>query len=180
VSLSADGDTIAVSAPREDSGALGINGDQNDNSVQSSGAVYVFARDNSNWIQQAYIKANNSRPVSLFASSLSLRADGDSLAVGMRSDDSAATGINGPEDDDGALGSGAAYIYVRQGNTWQQQSYLKSSNTEYGDLFGSSVSMSADGETLAVGALGEDSAATGINGYQEDNSATSSGAVYLY
>jgi hypothetical protein len=45
---------------------------------------------------------------------------------------------------------------------------------------GTSVALAADGSTLAVGARGEDSSATGINGNQADNSASNSGAVYLY
>jgi hypothetical protein len=42
------------------------------------------------------------------------------------------------------------------------------------------VALSADGNTLAVGALYEDSNATGIGGDQTNNSASNAGAVYLY
>ena len=56
----------------------------------------------------------------------------------------------------------------------------KASNTGASDVFGEAVSLSADGDTLAVGASEEDSNATGVNGNQEDNSASSAGAVYLY
>ena len=42
--------------------------------------------------------------------------------------------------------------------------YAKASNTDANDQFGSSVSLSSDGNTLAVGAIGEDSNATGIGG----------------
>jgi len=58
--------------------------------------------------------------------------------------------------------------------------YLKASNTDTGDFFGTAVSMSTDGNTLAVAALGESSAATGINGDQTDNSTFSAGAVYVF
>jgi hypothetical protein len=47
-------------------------------------------------------------------------------------------------------------------------------------LGGGSVALSGDGNTLAVGALNEASAATGVNGNQADNSAAGAGAVYLY
>ena len=40
--------------------------------------------------------------------------------------------------------------------------------------------LSGDSNTLAVGAQREDSSAIGINGNQADNSATDSGAVYVY
>src|SRR5712691_7640885 len=59
VALSGDGNTLAVSAPYESSGAKGINGNQADNSVYSAGAVYVFTRAASGWTQQAYLKASN-------------------------------------------------------------------------------------------------------------------------
>lgn len=58
--------------------------------------------------------------------------------------------------------------------------YFKASNTGAGDQFGFSVGLSGDGNTLAVGALFEASAATGINGDQVDNSASGAGAVYSY
>ena len=51
---------------------------------------------------------------------------------------------------------------------------------QMGELFGGAVALSADGNTLAVGARGEDSNATGVNGDQNDNSAQASGAVYVY
>lgn len=38
--------------------------------------------------------------------------------------------------------------------TWSQQAYVKASNTEANDLFGMSLSLSADGNTLAVGVGG--------------------------
>ena len=40
--------------------------------------------------------------------------------------------------------------------------------------------MALSGDTLAVGANGEDSNATGVNGNEANNSATDSGAVYLF
>ena len=48
------------------------------------------------------------------------------------------------------------------------------------DLFGSSVALSGDGLRLAVGAVGEDGAATGVNGNASDNAALESGAAYLF
>ena len=62
--------------------------------------------------------------------------------------------------------------------TWTQQAYLKASNTDANDQFGTSVSVS--GDTLAVGANGEASKSTGVNGDQVDNSASYAGAVYVF
>src|SRR5205085_8365041 len=59
IALSGDGNTLAVGAPYESSGAKGVNGNQNDTSVYSAGAVYVFINRNNTWTQQAYIKASN-------------------------------------------------------------------------------------------------------------------------
>ena len=58
------------------------------------------------------------------------------------------------------------------------EAYVKASNTGTGDGFGSSVAV--DGNTLVVGAPSEDSNATGINGNQANNSASGSGAVYVF
>ena len=55
---------------------------------------------------------------------------------------------------------------------------MKASNTGAGDRFGGSVALT--GDTLAVGAEREDSAATGVNGDQTNNNAANSGAVYIY
>jgi hypothetical protein len=52
-------------------------------------------------------------------------------------------------------------------------------NTDRFDSFGSSVAVAADG-FMAVSAAGEASAATGLGGYQSDNSAPTSGAVYVF
>jgi len=71
-------------------------------------------------------------------------------------------------------------VFIRSNALWQQQAYIKASNTGLGDFFGSSVSLSLDGNTLAVGAERESSAATGVNGEQNDDSAPFAGAVYLY
>src|SRR5947207_1465654 len=59
-----------------------------------------------------------------------------------------------------------------------QQAYLKASNTGASDQFGSSIAISED--TIVVGANGEDSNATGVNGDQSNNSASSSGAAYVF
>ncbi len=180
VNLSADGSTLVVSSRGESSGAMGINGLQIDRSQPLSGAVYVFVRVNGLWQQQAYIKASNTEERDQFGSSISLSTDGNTLAVGALFEDSAAIGINGDETDNSAVSSGAAYVFVRQGDVWQQQAYLKASNAGEGDRFGAALSLSADGNTLTVGAPQEDSAATGINSDQNDDSQPRSGAVYVF
>jgi hypothetical protein len=187
--LSADGNTLAIGAPHENSGARGINGNQNDSSMYSAGAVYVFARRGNTVTQQAYIKASNPMPSANFGSSVVLSRDGNTMAVAAYYESSAATGVNGNQDDRSIPEAGAVYVFTRSGNNWSQQAYLKASNTgtaasgegvAEGDQFGYAIALSADGNTLAVGAIGEDSNATGINGDQTDNSANQSGAAYIF
>ena len=187
--ISADGSTLAIGAPHENSGARGINGDQNDHSVYSAGAVYVFTRKGNAMAQQAYLKAASPGETANFGSSVALSRDGNTLAVAAYYESSAAKGINGNQDDRSIREAGAVYIFVRSGTSWSQQAYIKASNTgnaavgdayAEGDQFGYSIALSADGNTLAVGAIGEDSNATGINGNQEDNSANQAGAAYIF
>lgn len=182
VGLSADGDTMAVGAWLEDSSTTGIDGDQADNGTANSGAVYLYDRDGAGgWSQQAYVKASNPGPNDYFGYSVQLSADGSTLAVGAYSEDSSATGIDGDPANDGAMNSGAAYVFSRDGTgVWSQQAYVKATNTGSGDQFGIGVGLSGDGDTLAVGARAEDSSATGIGGNQADNGADEAGAVYIY
>ena len=180
VSLSGDGNTLAVGAPLESSNATGIGGNQADNSAASSGAVYVFVRGGTVWAQQAYVKASNTGASDLFGTSVSLSGDGNTLAVGANGEASNATGVGGSQADNSAADSGAVYVFMRIGTVWTQQAYVKASNTGAGDRFGTSVSLSGDGNTLSVGAVAEASNATGIGGNQADNSAFLSGAVYVF
>jgi hypothetical protein len=103
---------------------------------------------------------------------------GETIVIGANREDSSATGVNGNQADNSILGGGAAYVFVRSGTTWAQQAYLKASNTGEGDNFGFSVAIS--GATVVVGAIGEYSGATGVNGDQADNSAGDAGAAYVF
>ena len=180
VSLSDDGNTLAVGAMREDSDTDGVNTTPNDNSqANDSGAAYIFIRSGTNWAQQAYLKASNTGRLDFFGVSTSLNADGNTLVVGAFGESSDASGIDGI-DNNNAISSGAAYVFTRDaGNTWSQQAYLKASNTNAADLFGRSVNLNANGDTLAIGAIGEASNATGIDG-ADNNLASASGAVYVF
>jgi hypothetical protein len=184
--LSADGNTLAVCARLEDSATTSIDGDQNDNSAVDAGAVYIFTRSssgsNAEWRQQAYIKASNSNIEDHFGLKLDLSSDGNHLAVGARFEDSSATGINNNPEDNSATNAGAVYLFTRNNSgEWRQQAYIKASNTDNDeDLFGTGIALSADGHTLVVGSVREDSAAIGINGNQSDKNAFAAGAVYLY
>ncbi|MNQ35041.1 hypothetical protein D3C85_485150 [compost metagenome] len=182
VALSADGATLAVSAPAEDSSAYGIDVGQADNSATDTGAVYVYTRRNGAWAQQAYVKGARTAG-GHFGNSVALSADGATLAVGADSESSGATGVDGDQLNNSAPYAGAVYLYTRSNGTWVQQAYVKASNTDAGDHFGLSLALSADGATLAVGAPFEDSGTSGVKpgGYADpDNSRPLAGAVYMY
>ncbi|QEA14520.1 integrin [Comamonas flocculans] len=180
LALSADGNTLAVGASSESSNATGIGGNQANNSAGNAGAVYVFIRSGSTWSQQAYVKASNTNGDDRFGYSLALSADGNTLAVGAVTEASNATGIGGNQANNSASNAGAVYVFIRSGSTWSQQAYVKASNTDEEDMFGHSLALSADGHTLAVGAIFEDSNATGVDGNQANNSASNAGAVYVF
>jgi hypothetical protein len=153
-----------------------VDGDGENNSFDDAGAAYVFVRDGTNWTQQAYLKANNTRAYAYFGWDVSVSAD--TVVVGAPYESNSATEVNGGQRDSTATYSGAAYVFVRNGTTWTQQAYLKASNADALDLFGSAVTVSDN--TVVVGATGEDSAANGVDGYQADNSAENSGAAYVF
>lgn len=180
VSLSADGNTLAVGAYRESSNATGVNGDELNDAADKAGAAYVFTRSGADWSQQAYLKASNAQASDQFGSAVALSGDGNTLAVAADGEDGNAQGLGGDQSNNAAANSGAVYIFNRNDNVWAQQEYLKSSNTGASDLFGSSLAISSDGNTLAVGARAEGSGSTGVNGEETNNSALSSGAVFVF
>lgn len=126
--------------------------------------------------QQAFMRASNAGSSDYFGRAVAV--SGDTVVIGASNEDSAATGVNGDQASEAAMDSGAVYIFVRTGSTWTQQAYLKASNTDAEDQFGSTVAI--HGDTIVVGAAWEDSAATGVNGNQADNSASFAGAAYVF
>ncbi|MCA9184713.1 MAG: FG-GAP repeat protein, partial [Planctomycetales bacterium] len=165
-----DGDSIVVGAHKEDSAATGVNGNQADNSELDSGAAYVFVRSGSTWTQQAYLKSSSNAALPGHAGDnfgASVAVSGDTVVVGAWDEPSDLTGING-SGGGAAVGSGAAYVFVRSGATWSPQAYVKASNTDVGDEFGWSVAIS--GDTIVVGSWLSDSTPVGSNG----------GAAYVF
>lgn len=164
VALSSNGTTLAV-------GAYGEAG--------NTGAVYVFTRTGSTWSQQARITAPNGEANDYFGNAVALSADGNTLAIGAdgESGDQTGTFAAMPPSNNLASSSGAVYVYSRSGTAWSQQAFIKASNTFASDLFGAFVALSADGNTLAVGAYYESGDQTGAHG---DAAFASSGAAYVF
>jgi trimeric autotransporter adhesin len=175
--VSLAGDLLVAGAPREDSAATGINGNQLDNSSADAGAAYAFERRGTVWAQAAYVKASNTDSDDRFGAAIAL--DGDQFAVGAVGEDSAATGVNGDQSDNSASFAGAVYVFGRNASgSWRQNAYLKASNTEARDEFGSALSLNSG--RLLVGAPFEDSSATGVDGAEDDNAMSAAGAAYLF
>jgi hypothetical protein len=143
--------------------------------VGSTDRAYVYRRSGTSWQQEAQL-VSTCESGDGFGASVAL--SGDTLAVGAIYEDSAARGVGGDPSGSGVPDSGAVFVYRRSGTSWQQEAYVKASNTGYQDHFGASVALS--GDLLAVGASGEASAAPGAGGDQADNHARFSGAVYLF
>ena len=142
------GFSVSISA---DTIVLGAVGD--DDAGSRSGSAYVFARDvTGNWTQQAKLTASDAAVFDLFGRSVSI--SGDTVLVGA------------DFDDDGGTNSGSAYVFVRKGTAWPQQSKLTASDAAPGDRFGFFVSNSGD---------------TGIIGaFFDDDAGSNSGSAYLF
>ena len=189
-SVAVDGDIIVVGAISEDSNYSGIDNTDGsastDDSVSSSGAVYVFKKDSDgNWVQDAYLKASSIGNGDEFGYSVSI--SGDIIVVGDLYEDSNSTSIDNtdgsaPTDNDGT-DVGAAYVFKRGSDgDWVQDAYLKPSNANDYDKFGYSVAVS--GDIIVVATPYEDSNLTSVD--NNDGSASSnndescSGAAYVF
>jgi hypothetical protein len=134
VALSADGKTLAVGALYDD---VSGNKDQ--------GSVTVFGRSGKSWVEEKVLVAENGNAEDWFGYSVALSTDGNTLAVGAVYADA-----NGNKDE------GAVSVFARSGGAWALQKTLNISGGTAGDLFGYAVALSADGSTLAVGAISDD------------------------
>jgi hypothetical protein len=169
-SVAMNGTTVVVGAYGEDSAATGVGGNGADNSVAEAGAAYVFFKNGSVWGQQGYLKASN--PGAGDAFGVAVATAGSDVLVGAYLEDSSTTSPN-----ELAADSGAVYGYRRTSGVWTISSYNKASNIGAGDGFGRTLAMS--GGTVVVGAPGEDSNATGVNGAQANDGGPGTGAAYV-
>lgn len=121
-----------------------------------------------------YFKASNAEQGDVFGGAVVMSKDGNTLAVRAHLEDGGSRGIdhtNETQMDNSAEDSGAVYVYRRKGETWLQEAYIKASNADDNDFFGEALDLSDDGNTLVVGAKGEDGS---------NNSAHDAGAVYTF
>ena len=167
VSISNDGNSIVIGAVAESMDASGSN------QISAAGAAYIFTYNGSAWVQIQKVVASDRATYDFFGKSVSISGDGNTFAVGADAED---------EDESGAntlSGSGSVYIFTRDTanvltSTWSQQKKLVATDRSAGAYFGSSLSVSSDGQTILVGAYGESEDVSGAN------TLTLAGAAYIF
>ncbi len=126
VALAADGDTALIGGPEDDS---------------ATGAAWVFTRSGSTWSQQGGKLTGGEEDNPQSGVLVSLSADGNTALVGGWYDDGT---------------KGAAWVFTRSGGVWSQQGPKLTGGGETGKGgFGTSVALSADGNTALIGAPGD-------------------------
>ncbi|MCE2884339.1 MAG: hypothetical protein LW806_05490 [Planctomycetaceae bacterium] len=138
-SVSISGNTLAVGASADD---VGANTDQ--------GSVRIFTRDGTFWSERATLVPAVSSSFGYFGVSIAL-AD-DVLIAGSVTSNSGIPPVN----------TGSAWVFVRNGTTWQERVRLLASDGEASDYFGDAVAI--DGTTIAVGAPYDDVNGVGNQG----------------
>ena len=126
VSLSADGQTLAVGATV----AHGSSG--------FAGHVRIYSYDGNNWIQVG-TDIEGKENLELSGTSVSLSSDGSIVAIGAT------------ENRNNGINSGTVRAYTYNGTDWFQLG-TDIDGEGANDYSGSSVSLSADGRTVAIGA----------------------------
>ena len=182
LALTTDGSGLFVGAPGENGGSAGPIGSNPANQTTSNaGAVYQFHYDGGAWHQSGYLKSPLPYDSDAFGTSLAITPDGHYLAVSTPGDGANATGVDGTLTGRPFAFAGAAYVfYDAVGTGWVSQGYFKASNAgDYG-RFGSSLAFSDNGDALAVGAIGDSTNSTGINGDESNVLAQASGAVFYF
>jgi len=140
VDLSSNGNIVAASAPFEDTSG-GIE----------SGSVFVYEYNGSNWLPLGQeIEGEEVNNHSGF--SISISSDGTFLAIGAPGN--AAAGTN----------SGHVRVWQYNGSNWSQLG-SDINGESAGDESGSSVSISADGSIVAIGAYLANEAGLGNSGH---------------
>jgi hypothetical protein len=110
---------------------------------QNNGNTYIYTRSSNTWSLQSNLIPSNGIGGSKSGNSVALSDDGNTCAVGGDADNS---------------NIGAVWIFTRSGSTWTQQAKLIGTGVLGTFCFqGFSVSLSADGNTCAVGGYADNS-----------------------
>ncbi len=144
VDISTDGSTVAI----------GSFGD-----AFGYGAVRIYVRSGSSWVQQGAKLKPSSESQSWFGSTVALSANGSTLMAGAQNDSS---------------GNGAVWVFTRSGSTWSQQGgKLAPPDPGGSDGFGLSLALSSTGDYALVGAPGTDEGVGAVWSYSRSSGAWS-------
>lgn len=147
LALSADGSTALIAD---------VNGvDTDGNRI---GALYVFTNGEGVWRQQARLTPDDAGVGNVFPSSVAVSSDGTTAISGAWGDSSP----NGQN-------AGAAYVFIKTVDSWDQQTKLTPDDGDEGDWFGYAVSMSQDGRRAIIGAR-----------HDEDPNGQKAGTAYVF
>ncbi|PJZ70972.1 hypothetical protein CH373_00055 [Leptospira perolatii] len=129
-------------------------------------AIHIYERDDAGaWsLKRSLINQYGGH----FGSSVAI--DGDIIVVG-------APNYDAPRGSGTAPGAGVAFTYKFTNGDWQREAMVYPVYPDTDDNFGGKVAIS--GNLIAVGALLEDSAVEDY-GYQDNNNAPNSGAVFIF
>lgn len=140
-------------------GAVSISGDRaavaanlDSRAARQAGAVYVFARQGGNWLEEAVLTAADAAAYDDFGYAIALF--NDILVVGAPGDNAAGTD------------SGSTYVFRRTPGGWVQEAKLVPADGASFDAFGSAVAAGAD--WVLIGAP------------LDDDQAQSSGSAYFF
>lgn len=122
----------------------------------NQGAAYIYLRTGTSWAQEQKLLASDPAANDYFGYAVTMSSDGLRVGIG-------AYGKTGT-----ASTQGAVYIFLRTGTTWALEQKLLAADPAAGDYFGFSVSMTADGSRLAIGA------------YQKIGTVAPQGAMYTF
>ena len=171
ISISDDNKRIVVGYPNLDSYTSGINGVPAETGKSNSGGAFVLFYDQ--YTQEWYIHTTLSANVlcnnAHFGFSVSISADGTTVAVGAPDQRADSGGINPSEEECGGIttnaGTGYLYAFDEGQGAWQTEVVLKTPNQGpyFNRAFGTSMALIADGSTVIVGARSEVSQVYGIS-----------------
>lgn len=109
--------------------------------LSDRGRACIFTKSGGTWTTQDTLTASDGAASDRFGASAALSANGDIAVVGAHFQSA------------GGDDRGAAYVFTRSGETWSQQQKLTQSSAANFDYFGCDVAISADGNTIVVGAF---------------------------
>jgi hypothetical protein len=129
-----DDDTLLVANPNADVA------ESSGSFLAQAGMAWIWTRKDNAWSLVQALTASDPRERGFFGTSGALRRD--TIVLGA------------PRDSTVVQESGAAYVFTRQGQTWEEVQKLRPSNPELNAAFGTAVALEED--TIVVGAPGNE------------------------